>query len=115
MLPLIPIIARAHSAGMRVDKVAAQKALSDLETLLGDYVSRAQASVGWPINLGSPPQVQKQLYEVEGLKPKRRSWNKDGLFKINNNISPYLARDLVRRYPGLRNLIEMRTVEGEVA
>jgi hypothetical protein len=37
------------------------------------------------------------------------------MFKINNNISPYLARDLVRRYPGLRNLIEMRTVEGEVA
>lgn len=74
MLPLIPIIAKAHGVGMRVDKAAAQRALAQLEGLLADYTARAQASVGWPINLGSPPQVQKQLYEIEGLKPKRGGW-----------------------------------------
>jgi len=74
MLPLIPIIARAHTEGMRVDCEAAKKALEQLEALLGDHTVRAQASVGWPLNLGSTPQVQKQLYEIEGLKVKRGGW-----------------------------------------
>lgn len=76
MLPLIPIIARAHSEGMRVDKTAAQAALVQLEGLLGSYTAKAQANVGWPLNLGSPPQVQRQLYEVEGLKVKRGGWGR---------------------------------------
>lgn len=34
-------------------------------------------------------------------------------FRINNNLTPYLARDLMRRMPGLKKLIQTRHVDGE--
>ena len=34
-------------------------------------------------------------------------------FKINNNNTAYIARELINRYPHLANKIEFRTVRGE--
>lgn len=67
-LPLVPIIERATGEGMRVDQQRAKAALAQLAVRLQDAQARAQAAVGWPINLGSPPQVSNQLYNIEQIK-----------------------------------------------
>ncbi len=35
--------------------------------------------------------------------------DEDG-FKINNNFAPYIARRLIRHYPGLKDLIQIRRI-----
>ncbi len=35
-----------------------------------------------------------------------------GAFKVNNNHRSYIARELVRRHPQLKDLIEFRSVKG---
>ena len=64
-LPLIPIIARARSFGARVNLERVQAAVDELSVQQVDAEAMAQAVVGWPINLGSVPQVAHQLYTVE--------------------------------------------------
>lgn len=60
-LPLIPILRRAHSIGIKVDKERAQQALAQLETVCHQESLKAQAWCGYPINLGSPAQVVREL------------------------------------------------------
>lgn len=31
-------------------------------------------------------------------------------FKINNNFAPYIARRLIRKHPGLKDLIQLRRI-----
>lgn len=62
-LPLIGVIRRAGN--LRVNQAVARQALAALEAKCEDAEARAQAAVGWPMNLGSGPQVVKQLYEIE--------------------------------------------------
>jgi DNA polymerase len=64
-LRLIPVIRKARQFGLKVNKGHTQEALVALEARCGDAEAMAQAAVGWPMNLGSGPQVVKQLYEVE--------------------------------------------------
>ena len=66
-LPLIPIIARARHFGARVDLERAALAVTDLTTQQQEATRLAQAVVGWPINLGSVPQVKRQLYDIEKI------------------------------------------------
>lgn len=63
-LPLIPIIRKATRVGLKVDQRAVQAALATLEAKCRDAEAMAQAAVGWPLNLGSAPQVVMQLYEI---------------------------------------------------
>jgi hypothetical protein len=62
-LPLVPVIRRAGN--LRVNQEVARAALGQLEAACDDAEARAQAAVGWPMNLGSGPQVVKQLYDIE--------------------------------------------------
>jgi hypothetical protein len=40
------------------------------------------------------------------------TWEKDqDGFKINDHHSPYLARDLIQRYPGMEQLIACRAIK----
>jgi hypothetical protein len=42
----------------------------------------------------------------------RMTWEKDqDGFKINDHHSPYLARDLIQRYPGMEQLIACRAIK----
>ena len=64
-LPQIDVIAKTRKYGLRVNQEQVKAALADLETRCEDAEAMAQAAVGWPMNLGSGPQVIKQLYEIE--------------------------------------------------
>lgn len=69
-LPTIPIRMRAHRDGLRVNTAKARDVLTALETRMDDAEARAQAEVGWPLNIGSPLQVAFQLYQVEHVQQK---------------------------------------------
>ena len=64
-LPLAGIIHKARGKGLRVVPERVAQALAAMDTRQADAEARAQACVGWPLNLGSPQQVAQQLYEVE--------------------------------------------------
>jgi DNA polymerase I-like protein with 3'-5' exonuclease and polymerase domains len=67
MLPLIPIILDAQTRGMKVDQDRVAQVKSELEGLIREATLKAQAVVGWPINLRSSTQVSHQLYGRENL------------------------------------------------
>lgn len=66
-LKLVEIIRRAESVGVKVHQVEAQKAYDQRQVIMDELAARAQAIVGWPINLRSTDQVKKQIFEIEGL------------------------------------------------
>lgn len=68
MLPLWPIILRARSKGALVNHAQIAPVLEEMDRDQLDAVTRAQAAVGWPINIASPQQVAEWLYKVEEVK-----------------------------------------------
>jgi uracil-DNA glycosylase len=66
-LKLIPIIRAAEAKGVAVNPATAKTAFEKRQAVLDELALRAQAIVGWPINLRSNDQVKHQLYELEGL------------------------------------------------
>lgn len=71
--PLIPIILKARQKGLRVNRERVARVRADLAEQIEDIKLRAQAHVGWPINLASPKQVSHWLYEVEQVGMPRRT------------------------------------------
>ena len=66
-LPLIPIIARATLTGAKVNTERVKQALEALSSRQKETIDRAQASVGWPMNLNSTKYLLHRLYEVEKI------------------------------------------------
>ena len=69
-LPLAFVLIRGHEAGVKVDKLYAQSSLIKLGVVTHRANLRAQATAGYPINVGSTQQVQKILLERDGIKVK---------------------------------------------
>jgi uracil-DNA glycosylase family 4 len=65
--PLVPIIDRATRHGLRVNQARATQVASELSTQAKRAAVRAQAALGWTINLGSTKHLATQLYAIEGL------------------------------------------------
>jgi uracil-DNA glycosylase family 4 len=72
-LPLVPIIYKAEQAGMRVNKSRLAEVQGQLAQVRTDARLLGQASVGWPLNLGSPAQVGDYLYRILGINPRRQA------------------------------------------
>lgn len=68
VLPLWRVIQKAERPGIRTWQPRVVVAEQQLAERVRQATLRAQAASGWPINLGSTPQVGQQLYAVEGLK-----------------------------------------------
>lgn len=67
-LPLVPIILRRQAAGIKTNQDKIREAMSMLEVEQAAATRLARAYTGIPdFNLGSPVQLQRWLYEVEGL------------------------------------------------
>ena len=66
-LPLAGIIHRARARGLRVVPERVVQAVAAMDARQVELEMAAQASVGWPLNLGSPQQVGQQLYGVEEI------------------------------------------------
>ena len=71
--PLIPIVVRNQQTGIPVNTEEVKRALAGLVQQQKSHILRAQAYTGWPINLRSPRHLAHWLYDVEGLKVKRRA------------------------------------------
>lgn len=72
-LPLVHVIRRAGAPGLKLNQQKVEQALVDLEAKGRDATVLAQAAAGFPLNLGSNPQVAQQLYLREGIKVQRRA------------------------------------------
>lgn len=65
--PLVGIILRARSKGIKPNQERVKAVLDLFGKEMEDAQAMATASVGWPLNIGSPDQVMKQLYEREKI------------------------------------------------
>jgi uracil-DNA glycosylase family 4 len=70
--PALGEFVTAQYRGLRVNLERVREVVTQLSTQANEAALRAQAICGWPINLGSNPQVGHRLYAIEGLRPKRR-------------------------------------------
>ncbi len=69
--PALGEFVRAQYRGLRTNPRRVTEVVRQLSAQANEATLRAQAIAGWPINLGSNPQVGHRLYEVEGIKPGR--------------------------------------------
>jgi len=74
---LIPIIMASEERGIRVNPARSKEAYLDRLHKVEKLRARAEAIVGWPINLASNPQVGHHLFKVEGL------------LKLVENVKPH--------------------------
>lgn len=73
VLPMAKVIWRAQQRGLRINRPRVKQVKEELSRIVQEATWEAQASVGYPINLGSSQQVARQLYEIEGIEePKQR-------------------------------------------
>jgi len=66
-LPLVNIIRRAKSKGIRVNQANALRITNELQADVNELNTKAEALVGWPINIASNDQTALQLYKVEQI------------------------------------------------
>ena len=69
--PALRVFVSAQYRGIRVNSDRVTEATGLLEREREEATLKAQAVVGWPINLGSNPQTERQLYKIEGVKEPR--------------------------------------------
>ena len=72
MLPLTPIIMEAEQTGLQLRQSRVAEALEYYQARQDEITAQAQAYTGYPINLGSSEQVQRWIYEIEGVSQKKR-------------------------------------------
>ena len=70
--PLIPLIVRNQARGIASNPQIVQEALKGIGKEQEDLVRRAQAYCGWPINIRSPKQLAYWLFQMEGMKVRRK-------------------------------------------
>ena len=70
--PLIPIVLKHHQRGIATDPEQVKIALAAISERQQGYVLQAQAFAGWPLNLRSPKQLAYWLFDVEGIKVRRK-------------------------------------------
>lgn len=66
-LRLIPIIRKAEATGILINPDKARMRYEQRRKIMDDLTLKAEAVVGWPINLRSNDQVANQIYNIEGL------------------------------------------------
>jgi hypothetical protein len=69
------------------------------------YLARRAAEQGRKFGIGLITERVRWEFQIE---------RGNSQFKINNNHRAYIARELIRRLPILKDLIETRSTEGEV-
>jgi len=75
-LPLVNIIRQAKSKGIRIHQENALRITNELKVDVDELGIKAEALVGWPINIASDDQTAKQLYEVERIQEVALPWSK---------------------------------------
>ncbi len=100
-LPLIPILARMETTGIRVDLALAQKLSAELGTEIGQLEQKCYEAANREFNLGSPKQLQKVLYEDLGLRIIKRT-------KTGPSTDASVLEELVDEHPLPQLILEYR-------
>lgn len=100
-LPLIPILARMETTGVRVDLALAKKLSSEMGTEIEKLEKRCYEAAGSEFNLGSPKQLQKVLYEDLGLRIIKRT-------KTGPSTDASVLEELVDEHPLAQLLLDYR-------
>ena len=69
VFPLAETIMEAEKVGLALDAGRVNQAIEHFERIVSEVTLDGQAYAGYPINMGSPEQVGRWLYEVEGIRP----------------------------------------------
>ena len=72
-VPLAPILAEMELAGVAVDTAVLEKLSVELAARIGELEEEIAGVAGYAININSPIQLQKLLFEELGLAPGRRT------------------------------------------
>ncbi len=100
-LPLPPILARMEEAGIAIDAEAFQTFSLELTANIATLAERVVEAAGEPVNIGSPQQLGRVLFEKLGIPGGKK--NKTGWATGAEVLQP-LARD----YPICADILEWR-------
>lgn len=90
-LKLVPHVYHRERTGLAVNKGRVAPAIEMYGKRFETAARVAQAYCGYPINLGSPSQIAKWLYDIEGIKAKGRSTEADAIASLRAKFAPYDA------------------------
>ena len=100
-LPLPPILARMEEAGIAIDAEALQAFSLELTANIATLAERVVAAAGEPVNIGSPQQLGRVLFEKLGIPGGKK--NKTGWATGAEVLQP-----LAREYPICADILEWR-------
>ncbi len=72
-MPLWPVLARMERTGVHLDAACLMRLSMETEGDLVRLEQEIQAQADWPVNINSPKQLQKLLFEDLGLTPGRKT------------------------------------------
>ena len=72
LLPQLQVIRKARAKGIKVNHARIGPAFKELEHVMTVERLKAQAWAGYPINLDSPPQVARWLYDIEDIGARKK-------------------------------------------
>jgi DNA polymerase-1 len=101
--PLIPVLAHMEEIGVQIDLDYLGTMARDLDKTIAELEAECYELAGEHLNLGSPPQLRRLLYEKLGLKTTRRT--KTGL-----STDARALQQLVDQHPFVQKLLDYREV-----
>jgi DNA polymerase I len=89
--PLIPVIARMETDGIKVDRDALAKLSTEFSAQIADLENAIHGLAGQPFTIGSPKQLGDILFEQMGIKGGRKG--KSGVYSTDVNELERIAAD----------------------
>ena len=102
-LPLSAILARMERRGCGIDVYLLRQLSSELDGQLFRLEQDVQNQAGWPVNINSPKQLQKLLFEQMGLSTGRKT-------KTGYSTDSDVLADLAIEHPIAARIEEFRTL-----
>lgn len=102
-MPLAGILARLERRGIKVDAAVLQAQAAELGGKISAIEDDVEGEVGYRVNLGSPQQLQKLLYEDRGLSPSRKT-------KTGYSTDAKALEDLAMQDPIVQHILDYRTL-----
>jgi DNA polymerase-1 len=108
--PLIPVLARMESAGIKVDRAALARLSEDFTTRIAKLETAIHKLAGRSFNIGSPKQLGEVLFEDMGLEGGKKG--KTGAYGTDSDVLDALAaqgHDLPARVLDWRQLSKLKS------
>jgi len=100
-MPLATILADLERRGIMVDGDVLRKQGTELGKQISEIEDSVEEEVGYRVNLGSPQQLQKLLYEDRGLAPSRKT-------KTGYSTDAKALEDLAMQDPIVQYILDYR-------